>query len=88
MKKNTAHIARHQVPPDEAEEVLNGDLLLIDSYDIRGEQRVEEVGITQASCILHLVTTIRTGRIRVVTAHDAVKSLKIVFLEYQRSYYE
>jgi uncharacterized DUF497 family protein len=85
---NIAHIALHQVSPQEAEDILNGELLEIDSYDVDNEVRVEEVGMTRAGRVLHIVTTIRSGRVRVVTAYDAIRSLKLAFLEMQRKYYE
>ncbi len=86
--ESIAHIARHQVRTVEEEQVLVGELLQIDSYSVRGEARVEEVGITELGRVLRVVTSIRNGRIRVVTAYDATRSLKLAFLEYQRSYYE
>ena len=85
---NRDHITLHSVTVREAEEVLNGDLLEVDYEDVDGETRVKEVGITAAARILFIVTTIRLGLIRVVTAYDAPKALKTDFLQFQHNYYE
>lgn len=65
---NTAHIAKHGVEPYEAQEVIaNGPIDL--AVTIRnGEERIEQIGETAAGRILQVITTIRNGRIRVVTA--------------------
>ena len=70
---NTAHIARHGVTPEEAEEaVLNGP----SDQEIalrQGETRRAAIGRTNAGRYLFLVTTWRGGRLRVVTAYPASK---------------
>ena len=85
---NLGHIALHAVSPEEAEEVLTGMAFEVDTYTVDGEVRVEEIGATQAGRILKVVTTVRDGLIRVVTAFDAVKAEKLAFLEHQRRLYD
>ncbi len=48
---NLRHIALHSVTPEEAEEVLLGLTREVDSYELNGEDRLEEVGITLAGRI-------------------------------------
>jgi len=85
---NLGHIAAHSVSPEEAEEALSGPTYEIGLYEVKGEERVEEVGATKAGRILKVVTTLRGRLIRVVTAFDAVRVEKNRFLEYQRKYYD
>jgi uncharacterized DUF497 family protein len=85
---NLQHIALHSVSPEEAEQVLLGSPFELGTYEIDGEDRLEEVGCTSKGRILKVVTIIRSGRIRVATAYDASKAEKIAFLEHQRRLYE
>lgn len=68
---NTDHIARHRVTPAEAEEVISGASLPIETEDRGGEQRHTELGQTDAGRLLVVVWTWRQRRIRVVTAFPA-----------------
>jgi uncharacterized protein len=68
---NIAHIARHRVAPDEAEQVISGARLPIGSEEERGEERHTELGETAAGRLLLVVWTWRGERIRVVTAFPA-----------------
>jgi hypothetical protein len=65
---NTAHIANHGVEPHEAEEVITNDPIDLAETIRNGEERTEQIGETTAGRILQVVTTVRNGRIRVVTA--------------------
>jgi hypothetical protein len=65
---NIAHIARHEVKPHEAEEVVTSDPIDLAVTIRNGEERTEQVGETVTGRILQVVTTIRNSRIRVVTA--------------------
>jgi len=85
---NMAHLALHFVAPSEAEEALNGPTLELDTYEIDGEERFEELGRTRAGRILRLVSTPREGRIRVVTAFDATASDKRSYQAFERSLHE
>ena len=68
---NTAHIARHKVTPDEAEQVVSGASLPIETETRSDEDRHTELGETTAGRLLVVVWTWRRGRIRVVTAFPA-----------------
>lgn len=68
---NMAHIARHSVTPDEAEQVLCGASLPLETEERSGEERHMEVGETASGRLLVVVWTWRRGRIRVVTAFPA-----------------
>jgi uncharacterized protein len=85
---NRTHIAKHLVTPSEVEEALNADTLELAAYDVGGEERQEELGMTDAGRILFVVTTIRAGWLRVVTAFDASRSQRLDFLTYHRGFYE
>jgi uncharacterized DUF497 family protein len=67
-ESNIAHIARHNVAPHEAEEVILNDPIDL-SFEMRnGEERTEQIGETKAGRILRVVTTLRGNKVRVVTA--------------------
>ena len=80
---NLGHIARHGVSRDEAEEVVLGDPLEMELQTEEGsgeEIRLLQVGQTVQGRILQLVTTWRNAKIRVISAWDAPKSLKGMYL--------
>ncbi len=68
---NTEHIARHRVTPAEAEKVISGAYLPIETEDRSGEERHTELGQTDTGRLLVVVWTWRRRRIRVVTAFPA-----------------
>jgi len=68
---NTAHIARHGVAQEEAEEVLSGASLPLETEERSGEERHTELGETSAGRLLIVAWTWRRRRIRVVTAFPA-----------------
>jgi len=68
---NTDHIARHRIAPAEAEQVISGASLPIETEDRGGEERHTELGQTAAGRLLVVVWTWRRRRIRVVTAFPA-----------------
>jgi uncharacterized DUF497 family protein len=76
---NRRHIALHRVTVEEAEEAFNSDTMEIAFDVIDSEQRLEEVGATAKGRILRIVTTIRGDKVRVVTAFDAPKQMKIAY---------
>jgi uncharacterized protein len=65
---NTAHIAKHRVEPHEAEEVIANDPIDLSIGLRHGEERTEQIGETENGRILRVVTTLRNGNIRVITA--------------------
>lgn len=73
---NEGHIAP-DVEPWEAEDAMRDPKRVPQSaYNARGERRWALLGATKAGRILFVVFTHRRGRIRVVTARDAVRSEK------------
>jgi len=85
---NLSHIALHSVAREEAEEVLLGPAFELDTYTVDEEERIEEVGATGRGRILKVVSTVRNGRVRVVTAYDASSILKRVCLTWQSKLYD
>ena len=85
---NRDHIAHHSVLPQEVEEAFNGDTLELAAYILGGEQRYEDLGISDSGRILFVVSTIRGERVRVITAFDATRSQKLKFLAFHRSIHE
>lgn len=65
---NAAHIARHGVTVAEAEEVLAGASLPLETDERGGEERHTELGETAEGRLLIVVWTWRRRKIRVVTA--------------------
>lgn len=64
------HIARHSVAPAEAEQVVLNEPIDL-RFEVRdGEERIAQVGATDAGKILVVITTMRGDRIRVVTANS------------------
>jgi hypothetical protein len=85
---NLAHIAEHGVARGEAEEIVTGDPLDL-GYEMRnGELRLRQAGETSTGRILAVITTVRNGLTRVVTAYPASRSLRTTYLSYkeQRKY--
>ena len=68
---NQSHIARHHVTPEEAEQVVSGGSLPLESEERGGEERHTELGETADGRLLIVVWTWRGRQIRVVTAFPA-----------------
>jgi uncharacterized DUF497 family protein len=85
---NIAHIARHDVLPAEAEQVIANQPLELFEELRSGEQRLRQVGTTDTGRILLVVTTIRGTKIeptiRVVTAHTASRRLRAYYVSTRR----
>ncbi len=82
---NVAHIAEHDVSPQEAEEAYSSYPLYLDYSFEDGEERHREIGETTKGRILVVVSTMRGELVRVVTAYDPSRSLRIAFLTYKES---
>jgi len=78
---NILHIAEHDVVPEEAEEVMLGDPLDGGFEIVDGEERWTYIGETGEARILRVVITIRGERARVVTAFEAEKHWKLLYLK-------
>lgn len=82
---NLAHIARHDVAQHEAEEVYNSNPLYLDYSFEAGEERHREIGETLKGRILVVVSTMRGELVRVVTAYEASRALRLTFFAYRES---
>jgi uncharacterized DUF497 family protein len=80
---NVLHLARHDVSPEEAEEVMLGDPLDLGFDEASGEDRWSYVGQTSTGRILRIVVTDRGKRVRVLAAFEPGKTQKMVFLSRQ-----
>lgn len=76
---NRAHIARHKVRPEEAEQVVLNDPLDVEVQLQNGEERIVQIGETRRGRILVVVTTWRREKTRVVTAFSANKQLRELY---------
>ena len=72
---NIGHMARHNVLPEEAEQVIVNDPLDLGMEIVEGEERYLNLGATTEGRVLLVVTTWREDRVRVVTAFEPIKRL-------------
>ena len=85
---NIAHIARHGVTTEEAEQVIRNNPMDI-SYNIVGEEeRFGQAGETDARRVLYIYTTPRGNKTRVVTCFEPSKANLLQYYEDKRSFYE
>jgi uncharacterized protein len=82
---NIGHLALHQIAPEEAEQVIQNRPIDLEKYLRNGEERVVQVGETDAGRILVAVSTMRGKKIRVVTAWPAKERLRRNFLTQKRN---
>jgi hypothetical protein len=72
---NIAHVARHCVLPEEAEQVIFNDPVDFGMEIVEGEERYLNLGETLRGRVLLVVTTWRGDRIRVVTSFEPIKRI-------------
>lgn len=72
---NIGHVARHNVIPKEAEQVILNNPVDLGMDIVEGEERYLNLGATVQHRILLVVTTWREDRVRVVTAFEPIKRL-------------
>jgi uncharacterized protein len=82
---NVRHLARHEIRPEEAEQVIQNRPLDLESHLRGGENRVVQIGETHAGRILIVVSTMREEKIRVVTAWPAKERFRRYFLTQKRN---
>jgi uncharacterized DUF497 family protein len=82
-KANIAHIARHNVLPHEAEEAYDNQPVYLDYTVEDGEERHREIGETRKSRVLVIVSTIRGERVRIVTAYEPDRPLRMTYLAFK-----
>jgi uncharacterized DUF497 family protein len=73
---NRKHIANHEITPDEAEQVILNNPFDLEFQVRSGEPRVAQIGETDTGRALVVVSTMREGLIRVVTAFPASARLR------------
>src|SRR5271156_987128 len=78
-EQNIGHFANHQISPVEAEQVIRNRPIDLRSELRNGEERVVQIGETDASRILVVVSTMREQKVRVVTAWPAKERLRRFF---------
>ena len=76
---NRKHLADHGVTPSEAEEVIASDPIDLELQLRDDEERVLQIGATNALRILLVVTTWHGKRIRVITAFPAPPQLRAFY---------
>ena len=79
--ENTKHLAAHKVPPAEFEQLLENEPLDLAYELIENEERYRSVGLTNRGRLLSAVWTIRSGKVRAITAFPATFSDRKAFLE-------
>lgn len=86
---NLQHLSRHNVTPEEAEEVVLGEPLELQTQvaDQSGEERLLQLGETADGRVLQLLSTWRGEKLRVISAWDAPRQLKMYYLEQMRQRY-
>ena len=82
-KANVAHIARHKVAPEEAEQALFNDPMELDYDVVKGEERWTSAGHTNKLRVLVIVWTLRGDAVRVVTARDLSKAGRTRYLRHK-----
>lgn len=80
-ESNLAHIARHGISREEAEEAVTIDPLDVDVQEHGNEPRVLCFGRTQSGRLLTVVYAERAGKIRVVTAYDMTKPQQRLYFQ-------
>jgi uncharacterized protein len=78
--ENSTHIATHGVSCAEAEQVINNEPFDVELQTVRDEERFVQLGETNAGRIMVVVSTWRESLIRVITAFNAPKAMKDLYL--------
>lgn len=77
--ENIGHLARHQIIPVEAEQVIQNRPVDLDAYLRNAEERTVQVGETDAGRILIVISTMLERNIRVITGWPAKERLQRYF---------
>ena len=84
-EQNVRHLALHQIAAVEAEQVILNRPVDLESHLRNGEQRLAQIGESEAGRILIVVSTMRDHKVRVVTAWPANKHYRRYFLSMKRN---
>jgi uncharacterized DUF497 family protein len=77
---NSNHIREHGVSSIEAQQVVINEPFDLEFQTKAGEDRFVQLGETNGGRILIVVSTWRGTKIRVITAYDAPKALKHLYI--------
>ena len=77
---NVGHVARHNVTPEEVEQVFTNDPMDLGVNVVDGEERYTGVGHTNRLRVLVLVWTMRGDATRPITAFDASERLAMRYV--------
>ena len=69
-RNNLRKIRAHRIEPEEAEQALENDPILVYEQEVENELRFVYYGETDQGRLLALVVTERAAKIRVITAYD------------------
>jgi len=83
--ENIEHFAKHQIAPSEAEQVILNRPVDLEAELRNGEERVTQIGETDAGRILIVVSTTQGKEVRVVTAWPAKERLRRYFQTQKRN---
>jgi hypothetical protein len=78
--ENSTHIANHGVSCAEAEQVISNEPFDVELQTVNDEERFVQLGETNAGRIMVVVSTWRESLIRVITAFNAPKAMKDLYL--------
>jgi len=84
-EQNIGHLAHHQILPVETEEVLKNRPRDLEHELRNGEERMTQIGETDAGRILIVVSTTQGQKVRVVTAWPAKERLRRYFQTQKRN---
>jgi len=79
-ESNVAHIARHNITPEEVEQAFANDPMDLSADVVDAEERYTGVGHTSRLRVLVLVWTMRSDATRTITAFDASERLAMRYL--------
>jgi len=82
---NIGHLALRQLAPVDAEQVILNRPVDLETILRSGEERVVQIGETDAETILIVVSTMRGEKVRVVTAWPAKERFRRYFLSLKRN---
>jgi uncharacterized DUF497 family protein len=82
--ENVRHLKRHDVTPREFEELISGEPAYLEYQATEDEDRYKVLGSTKSGRVLIAVWTPRAGRVRAITAYDAGRLHRKLYLESHR----
>lgn len=80
---NILHLARHDITPEEAEQVFSNGPIDVDENLRTSEFRFSVIGETNTGRILTVIATWREETVRIITGWDATKAHKAKYLQYK-----